>query len=117
MPAARNINPFRFSGPLAPEQMIDRDRDPESHDLMALAEGSHSFRLVGPRRQARTTLLGRVLAATEQPRSATVLVNLQDVLSIAAHRTQVRTAEGAGAGRSTGPRSRFAAAMDLIRGA
>jgi hypothetical protein len=81
MPATRNINPFRFSGPLAPEQMIDRD--PESDELMALAEGGHSFRLVGPRRYGKTTLLGRVLAATEQRGSATVLVDLQDVLSIA----------------------------------
>jgi hypothetical protein len=81
MPAARNINPFRFSGPLAPEQMIDRDG--ESDELMALAEGGHSFRLVGPRRYGKTTLLGRVLAATEQRGSATVLVDLQDVLSIA----------------------------------
>jgi uncharacterized protein len=81
MPATRNINPFRFSGPLAPEQMIDRDT--ESDELMALAEGGHSFRLVGPRRYGKTTLLGRVLAATGQRGSATVLVDLQDVLSIA----------------------------------
>ena len=31
MPTGRDINPFRFSGPLAPEDMIDRD--PESEDL------------------------------------------------------------------------------------
>ncbi len=76
-----DLNPFRFSGPLAPEEMIDRDR--EADDLLALARGSHSFRLVGPRRYGKTTLLRRVLQAAEQDRVATILVDLQDVLSIA----------------------------------
>ena len=80
MPTGRDINPFRFSGPLAPEDMIDRDQ--ESEDLLALAEGGHSFRLVGPRRYGKTTLLRRVLEAAEQEKMATVLVDLQDVLSI-----------------------------------
>jgi hypothetical protein len=81
IPANRNINPFRFSGPLAPEQMIDRDA--EADELLALTDGGHSFRLVGPRRYGKTTLLRRVLEATERRGSATVLVDLQDVLSIA----------------------------------
>ena len=80
MPSSRDINPFRFSGPLAPEDMIDRD--PEADDLLALAEGGHSFRLVGPRRYGKTTLLRWVLAAAERESSATVLVDLQDVLSV-----------------------------------
>jgi uncharacterized protein len=78
---ARDLNPFRFSGPLAPEEMIDRD--PEADDLLALAHGGHSFRLVGPRRYGKTTLLRRVLEAAEHEGMATVLVDLQDVLSIA----------------------------------
>ena len=77
---ARDLNPFRFSGPLPPEEMIDRD--PEAEDLLALAEGGHSFRLVGPRRYGKTTLLRRVLEAAERQGMATVLVDLQDVLSI-----------------------------------
>jgi uncharacterized protein len=81
MPNARDLNPFRFSGPLSPEQMIDRD--PEADDLLALADGGHSFRLVGPRRYGKTTLLRRVLEAAEHQGAATVLVDLQDVLSIA----------------------------------
>jgi hypothetical protein len=81
MPTVRDLNPFHFSGPLAPEQMIDRDS--EADDLMALAEGGHSFRLVGPRRYGKTTLLRRVLEAAEREGTATVLVDLQDVLSIA----------------------------------
>jgi uncharacterized protein len=77
----RDLNPFRFWGPLAPEAMIDRD--PEADDLLALAEGGHSFRLVGPRRYGKTTLLRRVLEAAAEQGMATVLVDLQDVLSIA----------------------------------
>ena len=81
MPSGRDLNPFRFSGPLAPENMIDRD--PEADDLLALAEGGHSFRLVGPRRYGKTTLLRRVLESAERDGAAAVLVDLQDVLSIA----------------------------------
>src|SRR5690242_4824001 len=81
MPTARDLNPFRFSGPLAPEEMIDRD--PEADDLLALADGGHSFRLVGPRRYGKTTLLRRILEAAEREGTATVLVDLQDVLSVA----------------------------------
>jgi hypothetical protein len=81
MPPARDLNPFRFSGPLPPQEMIDRD--PEADDLLALADGGHSFRLVGPRRYGKTTLLRRVLEAAERGGTATVLVDLQDVLSIA----------------------------------
>lgn len=78
--ATRDLNPFRFSGPLPPEEMIDRD--PEADELLALAQGGHSFRLVGPRRYGKTTLLRRVLEAAEREGIATVLVDLQDVLSI-----------------------------------
>jgi hypothetical protein len=80
MAAARDLNPFRFSGPLAPEDMIDRDL--EAEDLLALAQGGHSFRLVGPRRYGKTTLLRRVLEAAEREKMAAVLVDMQDVLSI-----------------------------------
>jgi hypothetical protein len=81
MTPARDLNPFRFSGPLSPEQMIDRD--PEADDLLLLAEGGHSFRLVGPRRYGKTTLLRRVLESAKRQEMVTVLVDLQDVLSIA----------------------------------
>src|SRR3984885_2106206 len=81
MSSGRDLNPFRFSGPLAPEDMIDRD--PEADDLLALAEGAHSFRLVGPRRYGKTTLLRRVLESSDREGVAAILVDLQDVLSIA----------------------------------
>jgi hypothetical protein len=59
------------------------DRDTEADELLALIDGRHSFRLVGPRRYGKTTLLRRVLEAAEREGMATVLVDLQDVLSIA----------------------------------
>jgi hypothetical protein len=59
------------------------DRDPEADDLLALAQGGHSFRLVGPRRYGKTTLLRRILEAADDQGMATVMVDLQDVLSIA----------------------------------
>jgi len=77
---ARDLNPFRFSGPLPAEEMIDRD--PEADELLALAEGGHAFRLIGPRRYGKTTLLRRVLEAAERAGMATILVDLQDVLTI-----------------------------------
>jgi hypothetical protein len=81
MPSKEDLNPFRFSGPLPPEHMIDRDT--EADELLALAQGGHSFRLVGPRRYGKTTLLRRVLEAADREGVATILVDLQDVLSIA----------------------------------
>jgi uncharacterized protein len=80
MPPSRDLNPFRFSGPLSAEEMIDRDR--ETEELLDLAAGGHSFRLVGPRRYGKTTLLRRVLEAAEREDTVTVLVDLLDVLSI-----------------------------------
>ena len=51
---------------------------------MALADGGHSFRLVGPRAaKGKTMLLRGVLEAAMQKGMATALVHLQDVLSIA----------------------------------
>lgn len=73
-------NPFQFSGPLPPAQMIDREE--EARDLLALAQGGHSIRLLGPRRYGKTTLLRRVLDDAEAEGMATALVDLEDVLSL-----------------------------------
>jgi hypothetical protein len=74
------LNPFRYSGPLTARDMIDRE--PETDELVALAEGGHSFRLLGPRRYGKTTLLKRVLEQADKAGMATVLVDLQDVLTM-----------------------------------
>lgn len=73
-------NPFHFSGPLRPEDMIDRRA--EASELLALAEGGHSMRLLGPRRYGKTTLLAKVLADADAAGMATALVDLEDVLSL-----------------------------------
>jgi uncharacterized protein len=73
-------NPFQFSGPLPPADMIDRED--EADDLLSLARGGHSVRLVGPRRYGKTTLLRRVLDDAEQAGMTTALVDLEDVLSL-----------------------------------
>jgi uncharacterized protein len=87
-----HVNPFRFSGPLPPEEMIDRDAEADA--LLELARGRHSFRLVGPRRYGKTTLLRRVLDASERQGMATVLVDLQDVLTIAEIVVRIERAYG-----------------------
>jgi uncharacterized protein len=69
-------NPFHFSGPLSPEDMIDRRS--EANALLALAEGGHSMRLLGPRRYGKTTLLAKVLADADDAGMATALVDLED---------------------------------------
>jgi uncharacterized protein len=52
------LNPFVFSGPLAPADLIDRDSEAEK--LLALAEGGHAVRLSAPRRYGKTSLLRRI---------------------------------------------------------
>lgn len=74
------VNPFRFSGPLPPEEMIDRE--PEARDLLDLVEGGHSLRLLGPRRYGKTTLLRRLLDDADRAGMAGCLVDLEDVLTL-----------------------------------
>jgi uncharacterized protein len=59
-----DINPFVFSRPLDPANLIDRD--PEAERLLALAEGGHSTRLSAPRRYGKTSLLRRVGGEAER---------------------------------------------------
>jgi len=73
-------NPFVFSGPLDPEQMVDRDW--ETDELATLAAGGHWIRLEAPRRYGKTTLLRRVLAEAERSGRVSTLVDLEGVLSL-----------------------------------
>lgn len=77
---ARETNPFVVAGALRREDMIDRDH--EAADLLSLAEGGQPFRVVGPRRYGKTSLLSRVLDDAETAGMATALVDLEGVLSL-----------------------------------
>ncbi|MGZ4412104.1 MAG: AAA family ATPase [Gaiellaceae bacterium] len=54
-----DVNPFVYSRPLNPEDVIDRDR--ETQELLEKAVGGHYVRLYAPRKYGKTSLLGRAL--------------------------------------------------------
>jgi hypothetical protein len=74
-------NPFVYSRPVAPEDLIDRDEEIEQ--LLRLAVGGHFVRLYAPRKFGKTSLLGRLLQEGEREGLVPVLVDLYGVLSIA----------------------------------
>jgi hypothetical protein len=79
---ALEINPFVYSHPLAPEEIIDRDG--ETATLLKHAVGGHYVRLYAPRKYGKTSLLRRALRDGEQQQDLIpVLVDLYRVSSIA----------------------------------
>src|SRR6476469_6302504 len=77
-----DINPFVYSHPLAPDEIIDRDDEPRA--LLEHAVGGHYVRLYAPRKYGKTSLLRRVLADGEREEGLIpVLVDLYRVASIA----------------------------------
>src|SRR3954470_3326098 len=77
-----DINPFVYSHPLAPDEIIDRD--PETRELLSHAVGGHYVRLYAPRKYGKTSLLRRALADGEREEGLIpVLVDLYRVASIA----------------------------------
>lgn len=81
-------NPFVYSRPVEPEELIDRED--EAKRLLELAEGGHHSRLSAPRRYGKTSLLGKVRADAEGIGMPTVYVNFYGILSAedAAHRIE-----------------------------
>src|SRR5213592_2057017 len=76
------VNPFVYSHPLGPGEIIDRDR--ESAELLANAVGGHYTRLYAPRKYGKTSLLQRALADGEREEGLIpVLVDLYGVVSLA----------------------------------
>jgi hypothetical protein len=75
-----HVNPFVVAGELAADDMIDRDL--ETAELLAHARAGQPFRLVGPRRYGKTTLLARALGEADAEGMATALVDLEGVVSI-----------------------------------
>ena len=77
-----DVNPFVYSHPIAPDDVIDRDEETER--LLTAAVGGHYVRLYAPRKYGKTSLLRRVLRDAERrEQMIPVLVDLYGVLSIA----------------------------------
>jgi hypothetical protein len=77
-----DLNPFVYSRPVAPDDVIDRDD--EVDQLLRAAAGGHYVRLYAPRKYGKTSLLRRVLRDAEQREGMVpVLVDLYGVLSLA----------------------------------
>jgi AAA+ ATPase superfamily predicted ATPase len=77
-----DLNPFVYSRPLAPEDVIDREEETER--LLALAAGGHYVRLSAPRRYGKTSLLRKVLQEADRREGMVpVLVDFYGILSLA----------------------------------
>ena len=77
-----DVNPFIYSHPLAPDDIIDRDE--ETRRLLTSAVGGHYVRLYAPRKYGKTSLLRRVLRDGERQEGLIpILVDFYGVLSIA----------------------------------
>jgi uncharacterized protein len=77
-----DVNPFIYSHPLQPEDIIDRDE--ETRELLRNVVGGHFVRLFAPRKYGKTSLLRRALRdGQEQESLIPVLVDLYRVSSIA----------------------------------
>jgi hypothetical protein len=74
------VNPFRYDGPVAPADLIDRDA--EAAELLDRAHEGHNSRLVAPRRYGKTSLLKRLLADVERDGLVPVYANFFGVLSL-----------------------------------
>jgi uncharacterized protein len=74
------LNPFRYSEPVPPAELIDRDGEAELLLRRAL-EGNNS-RVVAPRRYGKTSLLRRVAEAAEKEGWAAVYVDFFGVLTL-----------------------------------
>src|SRR5438105_14406989 len=77
-----DLNPFVYSHPLSPDDIIDREH--ETHALLANAVGGHYVRLYAPRKYGKTSLLQRALRDGERSEGLIpIIVDLYRVVSIA----------------------------------
>ena len=74
-------NPFIYSRPLSPEDVLDRDE--ESKELLTKALGGHFVRLYAPRKYGKTSLLNRVLRDSSEEQMVPIHVDLYRVTSLA----------------------------------
>jgi hypothetical protein len=77
-----DVNPFVYSRPVPPEDVVDRDA--EVAELLRHAVGGHYVRLYAPRKYGKTSLLTRALRDGERAEGLIgVLVDLYRVASVA----------------------------------
>lgn len=77
-----DLNPFVYSRPVPPDDVIDRDD--ETTKLLAAAVGGHYVRLFAPRKFGKTSLVQLVLRDAERSEGMVpVLVDFYGVLSLA----------------------------------
>jgi len=77
-----DVNPFVYSRPVPPEDVVDRDS--EVAELLRHAVGGHFVRLYAPRKYGKTSLLTRAISDGERSEGLIgVLVDLYRVSSIA----------------------------------
>jgi uncharacterized protein len=75
-----DTNPFVYSRPVAPEDIVDRDG--EAHGLLQQAVGGHYVRLFAPRKFGKTSLLRRVMRDAELEGLIPISVDLYGVTSV-----------------------------------
>lgn len=75
------MNPFVYSRPVEPGDLIDRDG--EAGRLLELAEGGHAARVTAPRRYGKTSLLYRVRDDVRAAGMRCVYVDLWGAVSVA----------------------------------
>ncbi len=86
-------NPFVFSEPAAPAELLDRDA--EAALLVDRAAGGHNSRLVAPRRYGKTSLLRRALADAAEQGLVSVYVNFFGILTQADVAARIESAYAA----------------------
>jgi hypothetical protein len=75
------MNPFRYSEPVPPAELIDRDE--ETSSLVETAVSGNNSRLVAPRRYGKTSLLNRLGEALAKEGWNAVYVDFFGVLTLA----------------------------------
>ena len=85
-----DANPFVYSRPVSPEEMIDRER--VLARLLELVQVGQAARLDAPRRYGKTTLLGRLGLEAEKLGIATAYVDFSAVYSIPDAAARIETA-------------------------
>ena len=91
-----DLNPFVYDDPLPPDDLVDRE--PETEQLLRLAEGGHNVRLQAPRRYGKTTLVGKVRAEAEKIGMNTVYVDFFRAITVAEVSRRIEEAYLAGIG-------------------